>query len=264
MQLFNPQRHQLHLARSARVFHDHCFLYNDIAAELIDRLADIKRNFHRILNLSPHPLSFPMKDTHITEAPPPYLQDMNLPQETFGLIISNLCLHWSEDPVGQLIQIRQALKPDGLFLASFFGGESLHELRTSLMEAEMELTGGASLRTAPMMKIQDAPTVLGRGGFAMPVVDTETYTVTYPSLRQMVNELRGMGETLKTQDTSPAHPQLFQRAEHIYREKFGLPDATLPVTVDVITLAGWAPCATQAQPLAPGSASHSLEEALEG
>jgi NADH dehydrogenase [ubiquinone] 1 alpha subcomplex assembly factor 5 len=263
MSLFDPKRHQIHLERSSKTFEKHRFLYDDFGAELIDRLKDIKRNFQNILNLSPHPLTFPEDIGLISELKPPFLEDLKLEENHFDLIISNLAFHWVEDMVGLMVQIRKALKPDGLFLASFFGGESLHELRTSLMEAELQLTGGASLRTAPMTRIQDAPKVLGRGGFALPVVDTEQCTITYSSMSAIVEDLRGMGETLKIQENSPGSRELFKLAEEIYFKKYATEENRLPVTVDVITLTGWAPCPTQGKALERGSASYSLESALE-
>ncbi len=262
MALFDTKRHKLHLERSRKLFENHRFLYDDLAAELIDRLQDIKRNFHNILDLSTYPIPLDCLKGSIKHYSPPFAPPLTQTEENYDLIISNLALHWVEDIPSFFNDIRQSLKPDGLFLANFFGGDSLHELRTSLMEAELQLTGGASLRTAPMTRIQDAPTLLGRAGFALPVVDNERLTITYPSLKRLVEDLRGMGETLKTTEKNPFLRKLFLLAEEIYRTKFGLDDGTLPVTVDLITLTGWEPCKSQRAPLKRGSATTSLNKAL--
>lgn len=244
------------------MFENHRFLYDDLAAELIDRLQDIKRNFHNILDLSTYPLPLDNLNGCIKHCSPPFKLPLAHDEPCYDLVISNLALHWVEDIPGLLNHIRQSLMPDGLFLASFFGGDSLHELRTSLMEAELQLTGGASLRTAPMTRIQDAPTLLGRTGFALPVVDSERLTITYPTVKALIQDLRGMGETLKSPNKAPFSRQLFQEAERIYRRKFGREDDTLPVTVDVITLTGWSPSENQPLPLKRGSATTSLKKAL--
>lgn len=262
MALFDPKRHKLHLERSQSLFENHRFLYDDLAAELIDRLQDIKRNFHNILDLSTYPLPLSRLKGCIKHCPPPFKVPVTQDEACYDLVISNLALHWVEDIPGLLNHIRRSLKPDGLFLANFFGGDTLHELRTSLMEAELQLTGGASLRTAPMTRIQDAPMLLGRAGFALPVVDSERLTITYPFLKRLVEDLRGMGETLKTNERNPFSRRLFQEAEEVYRRKFGREDGTLPVTVDVITLTGWSPSESQPVPLKRGSAKASLRDAL--
>lgn len=262
MALFDPKRHKLHLERSRSLFENHRFLYDDLAAELIDRLQDIKRNFHNILDLSTYPLPLGNLNSCIKHSSPPFKLPLAHDEGCYDLVISNLTLHWVEDIPGLLNHIRRSLKPDGLFLANFFGGDSLHELRTSLMEAELQLTGGASLRTAPMTRIQDAPTLLGRTGFALPVVDNERLMITYPTLKALIEDLRGMGETLKLANRTPFSRQLFKEAEAIYRRKFGHKDGTLPVTVDVITLTGWSPCKNQPVPLKRGSAKSSLKDAL--
>lgn len=175
-----------------------------------------------------------------------------------------MCLHWSDDPVGQLIQARRALRPDGLFLGVMFGGETLHELRTALAQAESDLYGGLSPRVAPMAEIRDLGALLQRAGYALPVADSVRLTASYASPLHLMQELRFMGEgnALHSRRRTPASRALFARACEIYVEAFGTDDGRVPATFELIVLTGWAPDASQPQPLRPGSASKRLADAL--
>ena len=114
---------------------------------------------------------------------------------SFDLAVSNLSLHWVNDLPGALLQLRRALKPDGLFIGAMLGGDTLFELRRCLMEAELDLTGGVSARISPFAEVRDAGGLLQRAGFSLPVVDSDTLTVTYDSAFKLMADLRGMGET---------------------------------------------------------------------
>ncbi len=118
-----------------------------------------------------------------------------LAAETHDLVVHALALHWANDPVGQLVQARRALRPDGLFLAALFGGETLDELRAALAEAEVEALGGLSPRVAPMGEIRDLGGLLQRAGFALPVADSRSFDVSYPTPVHLMRDLRAMGET---------------------------------------------------------------------
>lgn len=185
-------------------------------------------------------------------------------ERSFELAISGLALHWAADLPGVLIQLRRALKPDGLLLAAMFGGATLVELRTALVEAELAEEGGASPRVSPTLDVAEASPLLQRAGFAMPVADTDTITVTYPDLLALMRDLRGMGETnaLAARRRTPLRRATVARAAAIYREQFANADGRLRATFEVVYLTGWAPDATQPKPLRPGSADRRLAEAL--
>jgi SAM-dependent methyltransferase len=162
---------------------------------------------------------------------------------SLDLVISVLALHWVNDLPGALIQIRRALKPDGLFLGALFGGETLHELRAAWLAAEVERTGGASPRVAPSADAEQMAGLLQRAGFALPVVDTDRITVTYAEPLALMRELRGMGETNATAARArrfTTRTLLFEVAA-AYRALRGTADGRIPATFQTIYLTGWAP-----------------------
>ena len=187
-----------------------------------------------------------------------------LEQGAHDLVIHALCLHWANDPVGQLVQCRRALRPDGLFLGILFGGQTLHQLRAALAEAESRLTGGLSPRVAPMGEIRDLGALLQRAGFALPVADAAPLTVTYETALHLMRELRAMGEgnALAARPRRFAPRALFAEAARIYAEAYGTPDGRIPATFEMIVLTGWAPDDSQQKPLRPGSAAARLADAL--
>lgn len=235
MKLFDPKAYSLHHERVRAEFHNHDFLFNHVGNELTARLQDLKKRFHRALDLSPHPLPYPAHHHHSLEQPLPF------PEKSFDLILSCLQAHWINDLPAFLKNIYHCLQDEGLFLGALWGGQTLCELRESLLQAELSLTGGCSPRIAPMLHPADAPFLLGESGFFMPVVDTDIITVTYPSLTNLMKDLRGMGETNKLHDrlqtfTSRA---LFETTAAIYLEKFPQPDRKISATFEVIFLTGW-------------------------
>lgn len=187
-----------------------------------------------------------------------------LDPESIDLAVSLLSLHEADDIPGALIQIRRALRPDGLFLGAMAGGGTLGELRESLLAAETELHGGASPRVAPFTDVRDAGALLQRAGFALPVADVETVIVRYDSLFGLMRDLRAMGASNALVDRSrrPASRRLFLRAAEIYAERFADADGRIRATFAFIWMSGWAPHASQQQPLKPGSATVSLTEVL--
>ena len=180
------------------------------------------------------------------------------------LVIHALSLHWANDPVGQLVQCRHALRPDGLLIAVLFGGQTLHELRAALAEAEARVTGGLSPRVAPMGEIRDLGSLLQRAGLALPVADAMPLTVSYAGLTALMHDLRAMGEAnaLAARLRRPTRAGVFAKAETIYRTAFGTPAGRIPATFDIVTLTGWAPAPDQQKPLRPGSATHRLADVL--
>ena len=184
---------------------------------------------------------------------------------SIDLAVSVLSLHEANDLPGVLIQIRRALRPDGLFLAALCGAGTLPELRECLLAAETELTGGASPRVAPFADVRDAGALLQRAGFALPVADVETLTVRYDTMFDLLRDLRGMGATNALTDRSrrPATRALFGRAAQIYAERFADADGRIRASFTLVWLSGWAPDPSQQKPLRPGSGKVSLSSVLE-
>ena len=183
---------------------------------------------------------------------------------SLDLVVSALALQFVNDLPGTLIQIRRALKPDGLFLAAMIGGESLAELRTAFAEAEAELEGGVSPRVAPFADLRDLGALLQRAGFALPVTDVDRITVRYASPLALMHDLRrmGAGNALTERRRTPLRRATLRRLLEIYAERFADPDGRICATFEIVWLSGWAPHQSQQQPLAPGSAKTRLADAL--
>ncbi len=180
------------------------------------------------------------------------------------LAIHALTLHHANDPVGQLIQLRRALRPDGLMIACLFGGTTLTELRAVLAEAEASLRGGLSPRVAPMGDMRDLGGLLQRAGFVLPVADTVRLTLAYRDLGALAADLRGMGESncLMGRDRCFTRRDLFARAEDLYRTHHSDAEGRLLASFELVYLTGWAPGPNQPRPLQPGSATARLSDAL--
>ena len=249
----------LHRARAAR--NPALFLHDEAAAEIEERLSEVNKSYNA-----------PLLVGHVT--PPlralfpdaPVIDDTDrlpIAREAHDLVIHTFGLHWADDPVGQLVQSRLALQPDGLFLGIMFGGATLQELRAALAEAESQLTGGLSPRVLPMADIRDLGGLLQRAGLALPVADSAKLTVRYPDLATLIRDLRGMGETnaLATRHKAIPPRRLFEETERLYRRHFS-DESHLTATFELVFLTGWAPDASQPQPLRPGSAQSRLAEAL--
>jgi NADH dehydrogenase [ubiquinone] 1 alpha subcomplex assembly factor 5 len=187
-----------------------------------------------------------------------------LRERSLNLIVSGLALHRLNDLPGALIQIRRALAPDGLFMAALLGAGALIELRSALLEAEAEVTGGASPRVAPFGDVREYGALLQRAGFALPVADTETLTVSYANPRALMREVRvlGGGNVLLSRSRRPLARKILMRAEDLYRERHTLADGRITATFEIVYLSGWGPDASQQKPLKPGSAEQRLAEAL--
>lgn len=254
-------------ARALAGLAGHDFLFTRAARSLTERLSDIKRAF---------PLSvwnglrggaaegFITMDSALPADIRGDAETLPFAAHSLDLFLSNFTLHHTNDLPGALIQIRRALKPDGLFLAAMAGGETLFELRQVLQQAEMEVLGGLSPRVHPFASKQDMGALLQRAGFALPVVDSETITVTYENLFKLLADLRGMGGTNALLARHRKYPgkALFQRAAELYAQNFAEESGRIIATVEIIYLIGWAPHETQPKPLKPGSAKTRLAEAL--
>jgi SAM-dependent methyltransferase len=183
---------------------------------------------------------------------------------TFDLVVSALALQFVNDLPGVFVQVRRALKPDGLFLAALLGGETLTELRQSFAAAESEVEGGVSPRVAPFADLRDLGALLQRAGFALPVTDVDRLTVRYESAFALMGDLRRMGATnaLKARRREPLRRATLVRMAEIYARRFADADGRIRATFEILWLSGWAPHPGQQQPLKPGSAKARLADAL--
>jgi NADH dehydrogenase [ubiquinone] 1 alpha subcomplex assembly factor 5 len=270
--------------RAAAAANRHDFLITRVVSDLIERLALVRRRFPVALDLgAQHGLlgaglsTLPSVEVVIQmEGVGGLLRQCSglrvqadeeaLPfrNQSLDLVASALALQLVNDLPGTLLQIRQALKPDGLLLAAVLGGASLNELRTALFLAEAEVEGGASPRVAPFADARELGSLLLRAGFALPVVDAENVTVTYPDALALMRELKAAGaaNALRARRRRPLRRETLARAVHHYAERFGLPNGRVPATFEIITLTGWAPHESQQQPLRRGSATARLADAL--
>lgn len=239
------------------------FLHDAVAVEIKERLAEVNRTFTApaIVSGLPEYWRGHWPDAVIV----PDDDVLALPPGRHDLVIHALSLHWANDPVGQLVQCRHALRPDGLLIAVLFGGQTLHELRSALAEAESRVSGGLSPRVAPMGEIRDLGALLQRAGFALPVADATPLTVSYSGLPALMQDLRGIGEgnALAARLRRPTRAAVFVKADQTYHDAFGTPDGRIPATFDIVTLTGWAPAPDQQKPLRPGSATHRLGDVLQ-
>lgn len=180
------------------------------------------------------------------------------------LVIHSMGLHWANDPVGQLIQSRRSLQPDGLMIAASLGGRTLEELRACLGDAEIALSGGLSPRVVPMGEIRDLGALLQRAGFALPVADSLTLNTEYRDTLHLMHDLRRMGETnaLAQRNKRIAPRNLFTQANDLYLANFPGSDGRIKATFELVFLTGWAPDDSQPKPLRPGSAKQRLADAL--
>jgi hypothetical protein len=282
--IFDRSIVRAHRDRAARGFGNHAFLVDEVAGRLADRLLDVNRNFATVLDLGCHtgqmaraigdrPKVGLLVQSDLSEHMVARASGLRVAADeealpfgdgVFDLVISALSLHWVNDLPGTLIQINRCLKPDGLFLGAFLGGGTLHELRAAFMDGELESEGGCAPRVSPFADVRDAGGLLQRAGFALPVADTETVSVTYPDLVALMTELRGMGETnaIAARRRTPTRRATLAAVAAAYRDRFGDGDGRLPATFDVVYLTGWRPHPSQPQPLKPGDAGARLEDAI--
>ena len=293
--VFNRRTVRRHRDRAAGRLADHDFLFHETAARLADRLDDITHRFPLALDLGCHggelagavfargrpgaggietlvqaDLSPEMARRAARRGAGPVLaaDEEFLPfgPGAFDAVLSNLSLHWVNDLPGALVQIRRALKPDGLFLACMLGGGTLPELRDSLAAAEIAVAGGLSPRVSPFTDVRDLGALLQRAGFALPVADADTITVSYESPIKLMQDLRGMGETnavAEARKDMAGRAVLAATLAH-YEDQFRDADGRFPATFRVLTMTAWAPAESQQKPLRPGSARNRLADALGG
>ncbi len=261
----------------------HDFLFAEIASRLADRLIDVRRSFRRGLDLGSrggHMVRAAMATGRVETlvaadaspalaalAPVPAIaadeEMLAVAAGSIDLALSCLALHWVNDLPGALIQIRQALAPDGLFLAAMFGGETLAELRAALMEAEISVTGGASPRVSPMADLRDAAGLLQRAGFALPVADRDRLTIVYPDALALMRDLGGMGESnaVRLRAPGPLRRAIVAEASRLYAMRHGTEGGRIRASFEILYLSGWAPATIQQPPPRPVQASARLADA---
>ncbi|EFO33508.1 putative methyltransferase C20orf7 family protein [Roseibium sp. TrichSKD4] len=259
------------------------FLLKNVAEDLGDRLVSIKREFTTAIELGGHSTHledaleqtpnvgdvfrfdvlctdkrFPAPACVVDDACPP------LAEESVDLIVSALHLHLINDLPGTLIQLNRALRPDGLFLATLPGMDTLWELRDVMMQAEIEVTGGVSPRISPFGDTRDLGSLLQRAGFALPVTDVDRLIVRYDTMFDLLRDLRAMGATsvLTERSKKPLRKDVLMKAAALYAEKYADPDGRIRATFSMVTMSGWRPHESQQQPLKPGSAKVRLADAL--
>ncbi len=268
--------------RRARALGPATFLLDRAADELAERLAAVVRTFDHAVDLGTPTDALRTRlagrlglgavigvgsDLESDGARPYVVADeeaLPFAEGSLDLVVSALALQSVNDLPGTLLQVRRALKPDGLFLAAMLGGATLTELRQSFAAAETEVEGGVSPRVFPFADVRDMGALLQRAGFALPVTDVDRLTVRYASPFVLMQDLRRMGATnaLHERRHAPLRRATLMRMAEIYAERFADPDGRVRATFEIVWLSGWAPHPDQQQPLRPGSARTRLADAL--
>ncbi len=269
--IFDRQLLRRRLAR-AQALGPATFLIDRVAQELGERLSVVLRQFERAVDLGTptdavvQALAASGKVATVMSTHSVAIDEEALPfaDASLDLVTSGLSLQFVNDLPGTLIQIRRALKPDGLFLAALLGGDSLNELREAFAQAESEVEGGVSPRVAPFADPRELGALLQRAGFALPVVDSDRLAVRYQSVFALMHDLRRMGATniLNERRRTPLKRKTLARMAEIYAQRFADADGRLRATFEVVWLLGWAPHESQQKPLKPGSATQRLADAL--
>lgn len=270
--------------RKAAGFGAYGFLKAEVAERLADRLLDIRRRFTTVLDLGCHDgamgrllaaredvellVSADLSPRMAARAPGCRVaadeEFLPFAEGAFNLAVSALSLHWVNDLPGALIQVNRALKPDGLFLGAMLGGDTLTELRHAMMQAELAVEPGVAPRVSPFADIRDAGGLLQRAGFALPVADKERITVDYADAFKLMQDLKGMAESnaVLARHKAPLKRRTLLAAMEAYHDLYGRADGRIPATFDILFLTGWSPHESQQKPLAPGSATMRLAQAL--
>ena len=257
------------------------FLIDRVAEDLADRLAAVLRQFavavdlgtptgalRQVLAASGKIGAVVAVDRIVREGSGLHFvadeEALPLREASVDLIVSGLALQFVNDLPGTLIQVRRALKPDGLFVAALLGGETLSELRAAMAQAEAEIEGGVSPRIAPFVDVRELGALLQRAGFALPVTDVDRLTARYDSVFSLMHDLRRMGggNALIERRRVPLRRAMLLRMAEIYEARFADADGRVRATFDIVWLSGWAPHVSQQQPLKPGSAQARLADAL--
>lgn len=288
MEIFDRSLLRQRQRRHAGNFASYDYLIREISQRLLDRLLDIKRDFKTVLEIGypalaenremqqeksvetlisadlPYPEDPEQRQRHSV-----FLDEEYLPfgAQQFDLILVNLTYHHVNDLPGALLQAKRALKPDGLLLATMFGGQTLWQLRHSFMQAELALIEGVMPHIIPMADIKDIGGLLQRAGFALPVVDRDVITVYYRSPLKLLDDLRGMGQSniLRQRHRQFMRRDVLTEMAVQYQHEFGTDqhgEPTVPADYEILFLQGWSPHESQQKPLRPGMGKISLEKVL--
>lgn len=277
--VFDRRRLRQRRSRAACATSPLGFLHEEVAERLVERLTEMRRRFDCVLEIGAREgalaervppetvgqlVACDLSEDWLARAgnrPAVVADEELLPfaPESFDAVISRMSLHWVNDLPGALAQIVASLRPDGLFLAAFPGGETLRELRHALLEAELELRGGISPRLSPLVDLRDAAALLQRAGLALPVADVDRITVSYADPLRLLAELRAMGESSAlVQHGGVLRRDVLVRAMDVYRQHFGDAAGRVPASFDILYLTGWKPHSSQPKARARGSAQSSL------
>jgi SAM-dependent methyltransferase len=262
------------------------FLIERVAEDLADRLATVLRRFECAVDLgtpsdavravlaasgkvgtvvaADPSFALPGEGASLVRAVAADEEALPFRDAALDLVVSALALQFVNDLPGTLVQVRRALKPDGLLLAALIGGDTLIELRQAFAAAEAEIEDGISPRIIPFADVREMGALLQRAGFALPVTDVDRLTVRYDSAIALMHDLRRMGATNPMIERSrrPLRRATVRRMTEVYAERFADGDGRIRATFEIVWLAGWAPHASQQKPLAPGSAKQRLADAL--
>lgn len=268
---------QTYARRRARAYGRESFLASEVAESLAMRIGAVNRRFQRALDLASRKGAFRLLESRAENWTRTGLNEdcgseivvdeeaLPFSPHSFDLAVSVLSLHAVNDLPGALVQIRQSLKPDGLFLAALFGGVTLCELRSAFASAESEIRGGLSPRVAPFADVRELGGLLQRAGFAMPVADSEKTVVCYRDFETLHRDLQALGETNALTGRAQAlmRRDVLAAALAHYRENHADQEGRFVATFEVIYLTAWSPHESQQKPLRPGTATFSLADALD-
>jgi SAM-dependent methyltransferase len=281
--VFDRRRVRRRRDRSAQLNDPVSFLHEEVAARVAERVLEVRRRYDRLLDLGAREgalgrslppgrigtlVACDLSSEWLARSggTPRVVADEELlpfAPHSFDAVIARMCLHWVNDLPGALAQLAGLLRPDGLLLAAFPGGETLHELRGVLLRAELEIRGGGSPRVSPVVELRDAAGLLQRVGLALPVADVDRITVTYSDPLRLLSDLRAMGESGGlVAHGGPLRRDVLARALELYRLEHGDTHGRVPATFEIIFAAGWRPDASQPRPRQRGSARIGLGEAL--
>ncbi|GAA5930289.1 hypothetical protein JCM3775_004353 [Rhodotorula graminis] len=267
------------------------YVKDDVAQSMVDRLLDIKRRYPLVLDVGSGPgflakhldpeitqkvvmvdgarqmlyrdedveTEVPVERVHLDEEE----LASHFEENSHDCIMSCLSMHWINDLPGTLVQIKRTLRPDGVFIGSMLGGDTLFELRTSLQLAELEREGGISPRISPMTDSQSVTSLLNRAGFALSTVDVDEVQIAYPSIHELVDDLKWMGEgNAVVNRRRTLSPETLLAAGEIYKELHGLEDGSIPATFQIMHMIGWKPDPSQPKPAKRGSGSTNLADVI--
>ncbi|MBV9736225.1 MAG: methyltransferase domain-containing protein [Acidisphaera sp.] len=271
--VFDRRAVRLHRDRAAAEVGSVGEVLREAAGRLLDRLDDTTRRFSRALDVGGRGVVAPLlrargiatvacdlsaRMAARSGGPCVAADEEWLPfgPNSFDLVVASLSLHWVNDLPGALIQLRRAMQPDGLLLASLPALGTLGELRTALAEAEAAIAGGASPRVSPFPDLRDCASLLSRAGFALPVADADELVLLYADPTALLGELRAAGESnaVRLRDRRIPARDLFPAALAALPRSDGRVRATLRIAM----MTGWAPSPSQPRPLPRGSGATPL------